>query len=178
MVKSFVEAYRSSQEVFFSLQEKTYMDKSTSAKNLPGDELITLMRTVLDRGADFRFTVSGESMSPFIINGDIVTIRPWSWKKPSIGRVVAFIHPDHGKLIIHRIIGKREKFYLIRGDSVFASSMDTVGLENIIGYVSKVERNGKRAFSGLGLEGVLIALLSRNKFFRWQCYRSKMSKKK
>ncbi len=153
------------------------MNQPTSSKDLPEGELIALMRTVLNRGADFCFTVSGQSMSPFILNGDTVTIRPWSWKKPGIGRVVAFIHPDHGRLIIHRIVGKREKVYLIRGDSVFASSIDTVALENIIGYVSKVERNGRRAFFGLGIEGVLIALLSRNKFIRWQCYRRKMSKK-
>ena len=39
-------------------------------------ELTALVRAVLDKGASFRFKAFGVSMTPFIQDGDVITIAP------------------------------------------------------------------------------------------------------
>ena len=83
-------------------------------------------------------------MSPFIKDGDVLTISPLS-SSPGIGDVVAFIYPETGRLVIHREIGKKGGSYLIKGDN----ALETDGLvhkENIFGFVKRVERKGKKVF--------------------------------
>ena len=107
-----------------------------------------------------RFSAKGFSMAPFIRDGDVITVSPFREKFPGIGIVVAFIHPQFGKLMVHRIVAKKEKCFLIRGDN----SADSDGLiprEHILGYVTNVERRGKNVILGLGFERYVIAFLTR-----------------
>lgn len=122
--------------------------------------LIELLQAVLDRGKPFRFLAPGFSMSPFIRNGDIITISKLPGDSPGFGKAVAFIHPKTRKPIVHRIVGKNGAFCLIKGDNT-PEADGLVPKANILGYVSKVERNGKQITFGLGPERFLIAHLSR-----------------
>jgi hypothetical protein len=98
-------------------------------------------------------------MSPFLKNGDVVTVSPCS-VPPSIGHVVAFLHPRRGSLTIHRVIGRKKDSYLIRGDNTLEPD-GYIQKKGILGIVTQVERDGKRVLLGQGPERTLIALLNR-----------------
>lgn len=127
---------------------------------LSGSTLLELMRAVLQKGVPFRFRAKGWSMTPFIRNGDVVTVAPLD-DKPRIGEVVAFIHPQANVLIVHRIIGKNGTNFFIQGDSLAARTDGYIPYENLLGKVTSVERDGRVIKLGLGPERWLIALLSR-----------------
>lgn len=125
------------------------------------DSLIELIKGTLAKNSSFRFRVSGYSMSPFIKNNDIVTLSPLSGGR--LGRVAAFIHPCHKKLVIHRIVGLKNGRFILKGDRI-AEADGMVPQENILGYVTRIERNNRNARLGLGIERWLIAFLSKYGF--------------
>jgi len=99
-------------------------------------------------------------MSPFIKDGDWVTVAPKNGSSPRFGDVVAFFQSGTKKLSIHRVIGKKGTFRFIKGDNT--SQLDGLIPEmNILGYVTKVEREGKRIHLGFGPERLFVALFSR-----------------
>jgi hypothetical protein len=104
-------------------------------------------------------------MSPFIRDGDVITIAPvqpsdrvWAG---SIGQVVAFISPVNQRLVVHRIIGRHESRFLIQGDYLSGLVADMVRPGDILGRVVRIERARKRVWLGLGPERYAIAILSR-----------------
>jgi signal peptidase I len=120
-----------------------------------------LLIEVLHRGAAFRFRAKGFSMSPFIKDGDIITVAPLSGDRPRLGDVVAFIDPRTEELVVHRVIGKRDNSrFFIRGDNLPVQK-HLVPISQVLGKVEKVERGGDAVGLGLGPEKTLIALLSR-----------------
>jgi hypothetical protein len=133
--------------------------KKQDELSLSGAAFIALLRAVLDKGVPFRFQATGFSMSPFIRNGDVLTVFPLSGR-PRLGDVVAFVKQETGGLAIHRVVGTGAGGCLIRGDN---SSRDDgfVPEANILGCVTKVERSGKNVLLGLGPERYLIAFLVR-----------------
>jgi hypothetical protein len=133
--------------------------KKQDELSLSGAAFIALLRAVLDKGVSFRFRATGFSMSPFIRNGDVLTVFPLSGR-PRLGDVVAFVKQETGGLAIHRVVGTGAGHCLIRGDN---SSRDDgfVPEANILGCVTKVERSGKKILLGLGPERYLIAFLVR-----------------
>lgn len=134
--------------------------KNECVLSLSGRSLTELLQAVLSKGAPFRFRAKGISMSPFIKDGDVVTVFPLPGTSPGLGDVVAFAHPGTGKLVLHRVVGKRGDSYLLKGDNT--SELDGLVPEpNILGRVRKVERDGKAVFLGLGPERSLIAFLTR-----------------
>jgi signal peptidase I len=131
-----------------------------SLGNRPLKELLI---DVLHKGAAFRFRAKGFSMSPFIKDGDVITVVPVSSYKPRFGDVVAFINPDTEELVIHRVIGKRDDFhFFIRGDNL-PTQKHLVPISRLLGRVKRVERDGRAVALGLGAEKVVIALLSRRR---------------
>jgi len=128
--------------------------------SLVGEALLELVKDILSKGLECRFQAKGQSMSPFIKDGDIVTIFPLTSSSPGVGDVVAFNHPENEKLIIHRVVKKRNNDYYVRGDNALEAD-GIVQTRDILGYVNKVERNGKKVWIGLGPERFLIAFLNR-----------------
>lgn len=99
-------------------------------------------------------------MAPFIRDGDVITIEPVREKPPGIGGVVAFFHPQFEKIMVHRVVGKKDRTYLIRGDNSPASDGE-ISKDHVLGFVTRVERRGKNISLGSGFEKYLIAFLSR-----------------
>lgn len=130
---------------------------------LPGPVLVALLRAALERGASFHFEAPGPSMSPFIQDGDAIMVSPLAGASPGCGDVVAFLRPDSGKLVVHRVVGQQGDAFLVRGDSTAVSiaAYELVPAASILGRVTKVERNGRPVRLGLGPERRLIAVLSR-----------------
>ncbi|MFH2219772.1 MAG: S24/S26 family peptidase [Pseudomonadota bacterium] len=140
--------------------DHSFSDAPAAELSLPGPAFVDLLQTVLEKGMRFRFQASGFSMSPFIKNGDVVTVYPLAECSPVIGDVVAFIRQNAGKLVVHRLVREKNGSYLIHGDNTPGSD-GLVGKSNILGCVKQVERNGKKVLMGLGPEKYLIAFLSR-----------------
>ena len=126
-----------------------------------GQALAELMRAVLARGRFFRFRARGWSMAPFIRDGDVITVAPLDRKLPAIGAVVAFIRPEAGNLVVHRMIARHATGVVMQGDSIATCVDGLIPLENLLGRVIRIERNGQAIWLGLGPERILIAWLSR-----------------
>ena len=135
--------------------EKPAVKKEIS---LYSPQLIALMKGVHDKGGLFRLKVRGGSMSPFIRDGDILTIAR-STNGYKVGEIVAFVRSDCEKLVVHRIIGRKNKHYLIKGDNGFTWD-GSIPEKCLLGRVIRVERNGWEAFTGIKAGGKIIAWLS------------------
>ena len=127
---------------------------------LSGVALGELSRTVLERGASFRFRAMGGSMYPMIENGDVLTVAPLGRRAVSPGDVVEFLHPGHGGLRVHRVVGRKNGAYLVQGDGLIELD-GWIPRENILGRVTEITRQGRRVHFGLGCERFAIALANR-----------------
>ena len=132
--------------------------------SLSGEAMAELLQAVLDKRAPFKFKARGFSMSPFIKNGDAVTISPLIDHSIGFGKSVVFTHPETGKLVIHRVVGQKGRHYSIKGDSI-ASVDGFIPEKNILGIVTGVEREGRPVYLGMGPERFVIAFLSKARFF-------------
>jgi hypothetical protein len=136
---------------------------TVKAQELPlsGQALLDLMRAVLDRDVPFRFCARGWSMTPFIRDGDVITVAPLQQFLPGVGQVVAFVRPDTGSLVVHRVVARRAAAVLIQGDNGLEYEDGHIPQENLLGRVTRIERNGRSVCIGLGPERYAIAWLSR-----------------
>jgi len=135
-------------------------DLAQSSSLSPDHFFVELVKEVLGKGVECRLQVKGYSMSPFIKDNDVVTISPISDASPGLGDVIAFVHPKADKFFIHRVVRKMEDACLVKGEN----SLEPDGFierEHIIGMITRVERDGKKVFFGLGPERFMIALLTR-----------------
>ena len=133
--------------------------KKQEELSLSGAAFVTLLRAVLEKGVAFRFQATGFSMSPFIRNGDVLTVSPLSGR-PRLGDVVAFVKQETGGLAIHRVVATSAGGCIIRGDNSFRDD-GFVPEADILGCITKVERSGKKILLGLGPERYLIGFLAR-----------------
>lgn len=125
--------------------------------------MLGLANEVLARGKLFRFRALGWSMTPFIRDGDVITIAPLRHLYPGIGSIVAFAHPVSGNMVVHRVIEMKGNSPVIKGDNGENCFDGVIPFENILGFVTDIERNSRRIWLGLGPERFLIAWLSRFK---------------
>ena len=125
---------------------------------LSGPALVQLLRAVLGKGVPVRFRAKGFSMSPFIKNEDVVTLSPLKDASPSVGDVIALVPQGTDKLCVHRVVGKKGDLWVTKGDNS-SEADESVPIESILGFATRVERDGKEVFLGLGPERFLIAFL-------------------
>ncbi len=132
--------------------------------------LLKLARYILENDKSVRFQAKGWSMRPFIRDGDFILASPIKNSSIKTGDVV-FYSPTGNKIAVHRIIKKYKKngkmTVLIKGDACFGSS-EKVEIQNVLGKVVAVERNGrqKRLDTKLcQMKGLLFAGIS--PFSQW-----------
>lgn len=124
---------------------------------LSGENLRGLLVEVLARGAAFRFRAGGYSMSPFIRDGDVLTVVPLGGRARR-GDVVAYLRPEDGMLAVHRVVGRRRGEFVVKGDNErFADLVPGPGL---LGILSRVERQG-REVRGSRAGALVISCFSR-----------------
>jgi len=128
--------------------------------SLSGPALVEILRAVLDKGVLFRFRAKGFSMSPFIKDGDVITVSPLSHDSLCLGDVGAFVRPNRETVVVHRVIGEKGDHFLVKGDNT-SDANELIPKANLSGRVTKVERNGKEVSLGLGPERYLISFLTR-----------------
>jgi radical SAM protein with 4Fe4S-binding SPASM domain len=122
-----------------------YIEERRNGIRLSGKSLLELVQVVLRKNGGFRFRATGSSMAPAIQNSDVITISPFRNKKPLYGEVVAFCHPETHRLSLHRVIKKNQDLFLIKGDRNVNTDGD-IPLKNIVGVVTRVERDHKMIF--------------------------------
>jgi phage repressor protein C with HTH and peptisase S24 domain len=128
---------------------------------LSGESLTDILRAVLGQGKPFRFRARGLSMSPFIRDGDVVTIRPLGRTRPRTGDIAAFLYPGTDKVAVHRIVREKSGRYSLKGDN--APGIDgSLPLDRILGKVTRVERDGAKVALGGRVGAAAIASLSRS----------------
>lgn len=159
-------------------------DQSPSSYVTIGGELrlsnpgqLELLRGMAERGVPLRTTVRGYSMTPFVRDGDVVTIVPMAGGEPHIGDVTAVALPGNGRMAVHRVIARSGAGWLVRGDN--CSEADGVFTRDaFVGRVVRVERRGRDVRLGLGAQGAWVAALSRDgwlgraKAVRWAPHRA------
>ncbi len=142
----------------------TVFSRTCGELRLTNIEQLAVMRAVLECDAEYRTTVRGFSMHPFIRDADVVTICPLRGKPPRVGEVVAFSHPRHGRLIIHRLIENTADGWLAQGDNCDTVDGNALTEAHILGRVIRVERQRHVVRGSLGGVGVVIAWLLRRHF--------------
>lgn len=127
---------------------------------LPPDAFLGILTEVLARGRPVRFRAGGLSMFPLIHDGDVLTVSPLSPDEPKLGDIVAARRPADGRILVHRVIGRRRAGILTRGDAAVCAD-GVVSCSAIIGSVTRVERDGRAVRLGSAPERRVLAMLSR-----------------
>lgn len=105
------------------------------------DEFATLTTSILSEGQVLRFQARGDSMRPFIKNGDLVEVHAVS-KKVLVRGDVALCRLENGRLVVHRVIKVNKDSLLLQGDALHYTD-GLVSQENVLGRVDKVDHHGK-----------------------------------
>jgi hypothetical protein len=117
-----------------------------------------LLRDALVKGASLRFAAAGSSMDPFIKDGDVITIAPLP-QRLRTGQIAAAVSPANGLVIIHRVVRVKESAALLKGDNLGRPD-GWAGGGDLLGIVTRVERNGAAWELGITRHAGLIATLS------------------
>jgi signal peptidase I len=107
--------------------------------------IMELIEAVHEKGASFRFQAKGNSMTPAIRDGDIITLAPLGDLLPRRGDVLAFRHPERPQMMVHRVVHTKERKYFIKGDNC-PEADGWIPAENLLGLITNVERQGKALF--------------------------------
>lgn len=122
-----------------------------------GIELIDLSKEILGRGNDFRFQAQGESMYPFIRDGDILEITPVNKQGIRLGDVI-FYHVGDRRMVAHRVTKKftqnDKPVFITKGDSNTGKG-EKVHLEQVVGRVKAIERSKRKIRINEGLNRLM-----------------------
>ncbi len=119
-----------------------YRDEGIS---LSAPVIMDLIEAVHEKGSSFRFQAKGYSMTPSIRNNDVITVSPLKDLMPRRGDVLAFRHPERPQMLVHRALHVREKKIFVKGDNCLEAD-GWIPAENILGLVTRVERQGRARF--------------------------------
>lgn len=129
-------------------------------------EVGKLLQDMLSLETPIRLKATGSSMKPFIRDGDVLTITPKSKIVPSLGKVVAFINAGNQNLLIHRVIKEKSNSFLIKGDNSYDKTDGWIDINQVLGCVTRIERDERDIRFGLGVERYLLAWLSRHNLLK------------
>ncbi len=147
-------------------------DKNYKEILLSSEDAGALLISSCKKGMMFKFRATGGSMAPFISHNSLVTVFPYLEKEPETGDMAALIHPVTKKLILHRIIDKKNKKYLFKGDNINIAD-GWFNKENVYGYVKNVTKYEKilpyvpkKFLSCLSRKGILTPFLKKIRTFK------------
>jgi hypothetical protein len=133
-------------------------DAALAGVELDGCEMADLVAELLSRGASARFVARGGSMSPWIRDGDVVTVEPLA---AAVGDVAAFRLPGGGRrLRVHRLVRRVAPGWLAQGDRQVRAD-GVIPDSEILGVVRRIERRGRSRYLPSGATAVWLARLSR-----------------
>jgi hypothetical protein len=105
-------------------------------------ESVGIFEDILRSGLSLRVKATGQSMTPFLSGGEILTINKVPPASLSIGDLI-FFKTTEGVPLIHRIIKKQQEapcfIFHTKGDSLFVCDVP-IGEERVFGKVCGVRR--------------------------------------
>lgn len=108
-------------------------------------DFAALAAELLGAGRAIRFSARGSSMSPFIRDGDIVTVRPARAADLRPGSVALFVRPD-GEVMLHRVLGLDQRanppVIIARGDAR-TGPCDTFVPDGLLGQAASARRGAR-----------------------------------
>jgi signal peptidase I len=103
-------------------------------------ELAAILEALAGRGAAARMRVAGGSMHPTLRDGDVVLIEPLG--RCQRGDVV--VAKLDGRIVMHRVVSVDADRVQLRGDNRVECD-PPIALADVIGRVTRVERDGREA---------------------------------
>ena len=138
---------------------------------LSRDDFDALSAAVLERGDSLRFRASGNSMRPFIRDGDVLLVRPGL--EIRLGDVV-LCRAEKGRLLAHRVTWvdrqSHPRSIVLQGDACPWPD-GLFPMDNVLGRVVAAERGARRVRLDAGLFRWLGWLWIRAWPLRWRIYR-------
>lgn len=129
--------------------------------NLDGEALAAVVHDLLTRGASVQMVAHGGSMSPWIRDGDLVTILPRGLgREPRLGDVVAFRRPGGERLVVHRLVSRAPGGWIARGDRCSAAD-GLISEQAILGTVDRAASGARRRLLPQGVLGLVLSTASR-----------------
>lgn len=114
--------------------------------NVNQADFLELSQELLDRGALLRFQAHGNSMYPFIKNGNILTIEPRNGNAVSTGDVIFYRRPDDS-VTAHRLVKenkhKDNTVLITKGDSLEYFDPPVTGGQ-VMGRVILIENHDRK----------------------------------
>ncbi|MDX9786768.1 MAG: S24/S26 family peptidase [Desulfobacterales bacterium] len=125
-----------------NFQEMQPVIKRLDSLGLSGKALGILVKAFTEQGRMIRFTARGDSMFPFIKDGDVIRVTPYGDVLPAPGDMAAFIDSVTEKLVVHRIMRLSQDRFVTKGDHCFHED-NPQPYDNILGFISEINsRNG------------------------------------
>jgi signal peptidase I len=106
----------------------------------PAASLDALAAQSLRLGTTLRVRARGGSMRPFLLDGDILVVRPAAAAEIRIGDVICY-EPPSGGLCLHRVVARQERGFVTRGDAL--TYVEVVPDAALLGLVTARERDGR-----------------------------------
>ncbi len=143
--------------------------KETPSAGFTHPSATALAAQLLADGTSVLLPARGNSMLPFVREGDILTIEAMKDATPQIDDIVFFRSP-HGSPMVHRVIAIRHASaadsFLIRGDAS-TGIPDCVEQRHVLGRMVSLTRNGRTLDANSRLRRIAAGLW-RNLFpIRW-----------
>jgi signal peptidase I len=126
-----------------SFQHRHNGHSEEARQQLFGTEALTLFENILENGLSLRVRVTGQSMTPFLRGGEILTIKKEPQDALRKGDLI-FFKNGQGVPLLHRIIQRRESIgkkiiFRTKGDGLIAFD-EPVESERVLGKVSRIEK--------------------------------------
>src|SRR4051812_41731385 len=111
---------------------------------IAGRAFVAIVAGVVESGLSARFHASGDSMSPTILNGDVITVAPVVLHEVCTGDIL--VYRDGDRVLAHRLVDVTaaisESQFLLRGDANLRRDRP-VAAAQIVGRVTAIERDGR-----------------------------------
>lgn len=133
------------------------MMECMNSKTISTRDLFPIIQENLSLGRKVKFTVSGNSMLPWVVsNRDQVILTGVAEKDLKTGDIILFQN-QMGRYKLHRIIKKETSYYRTMGDSCLFED-GRIYPEDIIGVVEKIYRKGMEIDCNRGRWVAIFAL--------------------
>ncbi|MGJ1436861.1 S24 family peptidase [Sphingobacterium siyangense] len=128
----------------------------SKARVISNEDYFAEVQRILCKGKEVRIRIKGNSMLPFIKDGDTVLLRAYRGERLALGSNV--LAKDKDKYVFHRFVGKENDLYILAGDGnlvlrEYVEATDIIAIAYLHypqpgGEVINIERNWSK-FRGL-----------------------------
>ncbi|WET70842.1 S24 family peptidase [Sphingobacterium sp.] len=84
------------------------------ARIISNEDYFAEVQRILREGKEVRIRIKGNSMTPFIKDGDTVLLRGYQGERLALGCNI--LAKDKDKFVFHRFVGKKNDLYILAGD--------------------------------------------------------------